>query len=113
MQRHEPVQHVVLIPAYRPSAGLVDLVSDLSARGMPAIILVDVGTGLHEHPGALVLGSRTFDAAVPLRSRFGNLLTRKLTATLIGARLQDTQTGLRGIPASLAARLLPIDARGY
>src|ERR1039457_6814595 len=181
MQPQPPVQHVVLIPAYRPSAGLIDLVCDLSARGMPAIILVDDGSGpqfrdifdqaaqfpgvqilrhavnlgkgaalktginhalclfpdligvvtadadgqhhpedivrvaagLHEHPGALVLGSRTFDAAVPLRSRFGNLLTRKLTATLIGARLQDTQTGLRGIPASLAARLLPIDSRGY
>jgi glycosyltransferase involved in cell wall biosynthesis len=181
MQLAPPVQHVVLIPAYRPSAALVDLVSDLSARGMPAIILVDDGSGpgfrdvfdrashfpgvqilrhavnlgkgaalktginhalcvfpgligivtadadgqhhpddivrvataLHQHPGALVLGSRTFDDAVPLRSRFGNLLTRKLTATLIGARLQDTQTGLRGIPASLAARLLPIDSRGY
>ena len=177
----QSVQHVVLIPAYRPSAALLELVSDLSARGMPAIILVDDGSGpefreifdqasrfpgvqilrhavnlgkgaalktginyalcvfpgligivtadadgqhhpedivrvaagLHEHPGALVLGSRTFDDAVPLRSRFGNLLTRKLTATLIGARLQDTQTGLRGIPASLAARLLPIDSRGY
>jgi glycosyltransferase involved in cell wall biosynthesis len=180
MQPQQPVQHVVLIPAYRPSAALVDLVSDLSARDMP-ILLVDDGSGPHfreifdqasrfpgvqilrhavnlgkgaalktginhalcffpgligivtadadgqhhpedivrvaaglrQHPGALVLGSRTFDAAVPLRSRFGNLLTRKLTATLIGARLQDTQTGLRGIPASLAARLLPIDSRGY
>jgi glycosyltransferase involved in cell wall biosynthesis len=181
MQLEQPVQHVVLIPAYRPSAGLVDLVGDLSARGMPAILLVDDGSGpqfreifdqasrfpgvqilrhavnlgkgaalktginhalcsfpdligivtadadgqhhpedivrvaagLHQHPGALVLGSRTFDAAVPLRSRFGNLLTRQLTATLIGARLQDTQTGLRAIPATLAARLLRIDARGY
>ena len=181
MQPDEPVQHVVLIPAYRPSAALLDLVSDLSARGTPAILLVDDGSGpafreifdqasrvpgvqilrhavnlgkgaalktginhalcafpgligivtadadgqhhpddivrvaagLRQHPGALVLGSRTFDAAVPLRSRFGNLLTRKLTATLIGARLQDTQTGLRAIPASLAARLLRIDSRGY
>src|ERR1039457_5602939 len=181
MQLEQPVQQVVLIPAYKPSAGLVDLVGDLSGRGMPAIVLVDDGSGpefraifdraaqfpgvrvlgaavklgkgaalktginhalcafpgltgivtadadgqhhpedivrvaasLREHPEALVLGSRTFDTAVPLRSRFGNLLTRKLTATLIGARLRDTQTGLRGIPASLAARLLPIDSRGY
>jgi glycosyltransferase involved in cell wall biosynthesis len=177
----QPVQHVVLIPAYRPSAGLVDLVSDLSARGMPAILLVDDGSGpefreifdqaarfpgvqvlrhavnlgkgaalktginhalcvfpdligivtadadgqhhpediervaasLLRHPDALVLGSRTFDAAVPLRSRFGNILTRKLMQTLIGGKLQDTQTGLRGIPAALAARLLRIDASGY
>ncbi len=175
------VQHVVLIPAYRPSAGLVDLVRDLSARGKAAILLVDDGSGpefreifdraahfprvqtlrhavnlgkgaalktgikhalcafpgligivtadadgqhhpediervaasLREHPEALVLGSRTFDAEVPLRSRFGNILTRKLMQTLIGGKLQDTQTGLRGIPAALAARLLRVEARGY
>src|ERR1035437_2057041 len=181
MQPEQPVQHVVLIPAYRPSAGLVDLVSDLSARGMRAILLVDDGSGpefreifdqaaqisgvqvlrhavnlgkgaalktgikhalcvfpgligivtadadgqhhpedivrvaasLREHPGAHVLGSRTFDAGVPLRSRFGNILTRKLMQTLIGGNLQDTQTGLRGIPTALPARRLRVDARGY
>jgi glycosyltransferase involved in cell wall biosynthesis len=181
MQPEQPDQYVVLIPAYRPSPGLVDLVSDLSARGMRAILLVDDGSGpefreifgqaslfpgvqilrhavnlgkgaalktginhalcvfpgligivtadadgqhhpedivrvaasLREHPGALVLGSRTFDAGVPLRSRFGNILTRKLMQTLIGGKLQDTQTGLRGIPTALAARLLRVDARGY
>jgi 4-amino-4-deoxy-L-arabinose transferase-like glycosyltransferase/glycosyltransferase involved in cell wall biosynthesis len=181
MQPEQPVQHVVLIPAYRPSSGLVDLVRDLSARGAPAILLVDDGSGpqfrgvfdeaaqfprvqvlrhavnlgkgaalktginhalcvfpglagivtadadgqhhpediervaasLRAHPGALVLGSRTFDSAVPLRSRFGNILTRRLMQTLIGTRLRDTQTGLRGIPAALAERLLRVEARGY
>ena len=53
-----------------------------------------------EHPDALVLGARTFDRAVPLRSRIGNILTRRLMQALIGAKLQDTQTGLRGIPAA-------------
>jgi glycosyltransferase involved in cell wall biosynthesis len=181
MQPEQPVEHAVLIPAYRPSAGLIDLVRDLSARGVPAILLVDDGSGpafrgifdeaaqfprvqvlrhainlgkgaalktginhalcvfpglrgivtadadgqhhpediervaagLRQHPGALVLGSRTFDSAVPLRSRFGNILTRRLMQTLIGARLRDTQTGLRGIPAALGARLLRVEARGY
>ena len=41
----QPVQHAVLIPAYRPSACLVDLVRELSGRGMPAILLVDDGSG--------------------------------------------------------------------
>src|ERR1039458_5852850 len=45
MQPEQPVQPVVLIPAYRPSSGLVDLVRDLSARGVPAILLVDDGSG--------------------------------------------------------------------
>src|SRR6185369_8570471 len=66
-----------------------------------------------EHPDALVMGARTFDADVPLRSRFGNILTRRLMQTLIGTKLQDTQTGLRGIPVGLAERLLLVEARGY
>ena len=45
MPPEQPVQHAVLIPAYRPSAGLVALVRDLSGRGMPAILLVDDGSG--------------------------------------------------------------------
>jgi glycosyltransferase involved in cell wall biosynthesis len=181
MEPEQPGGYAVLIPAYRPSAGLVDLVRDLSGRGVPAILLVDDGSGpqframfdqvaqfpgvrvlrhavnlgkgaalktginhalcsfpnltgivtadadgqhhpedivrvaasLREHPEALVLGSRTFDAGVPLRSRFGNILTRKLMQTLIGGKVQDTQTGLRGIPAALAARLLRVEACGY
>src|ERR1017187_6589752 len=181
MHPEQPVQQVVLIPAYQPSAGLVDLVRDLSGRGMASILLVDDGSGpefraifeeaaqfpgvevlrhainlgkgaalktginhalcafpgligivtadadgqhhpediervaasLREHRQALVLGSRTFNTEVPLRSRFGKILTRRMMQTLNGSKLQDTQTGLRGIPAALAARLLRVDARGY
>ncbi len=181
MQSGPHVRYAVLIPAYRPSEGLIELVRDLAGRGIPAILVVDDGsgpefrglfdriaelpnvrllhhsvnlgkgaalkTGLHhaldefpklhgvvtadadgqhhpediervaarlmEQPGALVLGARTFDAAVPLRSRFGNLLTRRLMQALIGAKLQDTQTGLRGIPAGMFPQLLRLESRGY
>src|SRR6516162_7051666 len=34
----------VVIPAYRPSAGLIDLVQQLSSRA-PAIVIVDDGSG--------------------------------------------------------------------
>src|SRR4051794_14384086 len=37
-------QHVVLIPAYKPSAGLIALVRELSSGSM-AIVLVDDGSG--------------------------------------------------------------------
>src|ERR1017187_10751202 len=59
MQPEQPVQQVVLIPAYQPSAGLVDLVRDLSGRGMPAILLVDDGSG----PGYRAI----FEAAAQFR----------------------------------------------
>lgn len=56
---------------------------------------------LTAHPDALILGARDFSQEnVPFKSRFGNKITRTLFGYLSGIRLADTQTGLRGIPAS-------------
>ncbi len=171
----------VVIPAYRPSAGLAGLVRALADRPFAAIVVVDDGSGpdfaatfaaaaafpnvqllrhavnlgkgaalktafnhvlcslpdvagvvtadadgqhapediarvaevLAAQPDALVLGARAFGEDVPLRSRFGNILTRGIMHALLGRRLTDTQTGLRGIPAALLPRLLRIEATGY
>lgn len=46
--------------------------------------------------GGLVLGVRSFTGKVPLRSRFGNSLTKIVFAIASGRRIADTQTGLRG-----------------
>ncbi|TYB39906.1 glycosyltransferase family 2 protein [Micromonospora sp. AP08] len=51
--------------------------------------------------GALTLGVRRFDGEVPLRSRFGNVLTRAAFRLATGRRVRDTQTGLRAYPAGL------------
>ena len=66
-----------------------------------------------DRPDALVLGSRQFEGDVPLRSRIGNIATRGVMHALLGQKLTDTQTGLRGIPANLLPRLLKIESRGY
>jgi len=174
-----------VIPAYRPSGGLVDLVRTLSEQAapaiVPAIIIVDDGSGpeyrdvfsrvarfpnvqllrhavnlgkgaalktainhvlctfpslagivtadadgqhhpediqrvagaLLERPESLILGSRSFDRDVPLRSRFGNVATRGIMHALLGQKLTDTQTGLRGIPANFLPKLLRHEATGY
>jgi glycosyltransferase involved in cell wall biosynthesis len=170
----------VVIPAYRPSAGLIDLLGALAGSGLP-IVIVDDGSGpefaatfaaaaafpnvqllrhavnlgkgaalktafnhllctvpdlagvvtadadgqhhpediqavaaaLAKNPEALVLGARAFGGAVPLRSRFGNVLTRGIMHALLGRKLRDTQTGLRGIPAALLPRLLRLESTGY
>jgi len=52
--------------------------------------------------GAPVLGSRAFAGKVPFRSRFGNTLTRYVFATATGAKMSDTQSGLRGLPPHAA-----------
>lgn len=49
----------------------------------------------------LVLGVRDLQGDVPVRSRFGNAVARGLFRVAAGWRASDTQTGLRGIPASM------------
>lgn len=61
----------------------------------------------------LVLGVRRFDRAVPLRSRLGNLFSIHAVRWIAGIRLADTQTGLRGIPRALAAKLVEAATGGY
>lgn len=53
-----------------------------------------------EAVGGLVLGVRFFTGKVPLRSRFGNSVTRAVFALLTGKHISDTQTGLRGFEIS-------------
>lgn len=60
----------------------------------------------------LVLGERALDEHAPLRSRFGNGFTR-LVFRLFGLRITDTQTGLRGIPAPLLARVASLPGERY
>ena len=53
------------------------------------------------HPETVVIGCRNFKkAGVPLHNRMGNLITSFVFKILCGIKLSDTQTGLRGIPAS-------------
>ncbi len=68
---------------------------------------------LELRPNSLVLGCRQFDGPVPFRSRLGNKITRSLVKVLIGHKLTDTQTGLRGIPTSIIPDLLRIKANEY
>ena len=62
---------------------------------------------------ALILGSRTFAKDVPLRNRFGNVLTRGVFRLVIGRGLGDTQTGLRGIPRRFLPELMRLETGRY
>lgn len=64
-------------------------------------------------PHSLHLGARAFSGKVPLRSRFGNSLTKVVFRTLIRQPLQDTQTGLRAIPRHFLVQLLRTPSSGY
>ena len=175
------VRFAVVIPAYRPERSLLQLIGALAEKPIPAIILVDDGSGpeyaeifrraaecgkvrlvrhavnlgkgaalktginaalcafpglqgvvtadadgqhhpddiervadrLAAEPGHVVLGTRSFTGTVPLRSRVGNAVTRTVMRALVGQRISDTQTGLRGIPTTLLPDLLRLEANGY
>lgn len=64
-------------------------------------------------PNTLWIGSRAFDKDVPFRSKFGNTLTRHVFRLLVGKPIQDTQSGLRGIPRHFLAPLLRLKASRY
>ena len=72
-----------------------------------------VAQRLEEAPESLILGSRQFAAPAPLRSRLGNLATKYVFWGLLGKKLEDTQSGLRGIPRQLARQLLRLKNPGY
>jgi glycosyltransferase involved in cell wall biosynthesis len=75
--------------------------------------ILAVGVKAASEAGSLVLGERCFAGQIPLRSKLGNILTRKLFALFVGQEVRDTQTGLRAIPLSLLPSLMRIRANGY
>jgi len=171
----------ILIPAFRPGPELVDLIAQLAPTAVPAVVIVDDGSGpewqhvfdrcsafakvqvlrhrinlgkgaalktglryvlqtfpdcagvvtadadgqhhpgdivrvaqnLERNPECLVLGWRQFDRRVPVRSRIGNVCTRALSRVVLGQRVQDSQTGLRGLPVKLLPHLTDLQSDGY
>jgi putative flippase GtrA len=95
---------------YPDCAGVVTADAD----GQHAVAdILRVADELRKNPGNVILGARRFDTAVPLRSRFGNAVSRYVYQFLIGLSLGDTQTGLRGIPRRLMELCLGIRANRY
>ena len=103
-------RHVV---EHRPDAAGVVTV-DADGQHLPEDAL-KVAARVRERvsAGTVVFGVRCFDGAVPLRSRLGNRLARVAVRAVLGVRLSDTQTGLRGIPAGLLPALLDIPFDRY
>lgn len=72
------------------------------------------GKALHEYPEKLILGVRNFDADyVPIKSKFGNKLTRDIFKTFIGLDITDTQTGLRGFSRDLMYKFVDAEGERY
>lgn len=65
------------------------------------------------HRDTLVLGKRTWDKKTPLRSRFGNTITRHVFSLVSHTKIYDTQTGLRAFSEDLVNYMLGISGNRY
>jgi glycosyltransferase involved in cell wall biosynthesis len=96
--------------AYPEAAGAVTADGDGQHRTED---ILQVATELERHPGKLVMGARKMGKEVPFRSLFGNVLTRFVFSFLVGKKVADTQSGLRGLPRSAVPELLRVNGERY
>ena len=76
--------------------------------------VINIADNLLKTHNTLITGGRVFDNKdIPLRSRFGNKLTKVIFRLFSGVKINDTQTGLRGIPTSLLPDLIKLKTTGY
>lgn len=93
-------------------APCVVVTADADGQHLPGDIL-RVAEEAQLHPDSLVLGSRSFQGEVPLRSRLGNAATRLIFRLTSGAWVGDTQTGLRAFRETQLDQLLSIPGERY
>ena len=87
--------------------------ADADGQHLPKDILA-VARTLAQEPDSLILGVRDFHGAdVPSRSRGGNRVTSVFFRLISGVTCPDTQTGLRGIPATLLDLALSEEGERY
>lgn len=68
---------------------------------------------LPKYPSSILLGCRKFIGKVPLKSKFGNSITRFVFSLITGNKISDTQTGLRGYSPKLLPWLVKLEGDRY
>ena len=69
---------------------------------------------LEKMPEKLIIGTRNFDEKqVPLKSKFGNKLTKIMFSIFVGIKISDTQSGLRGFGIENMKKFLQIAGERY
>ena len=87
------------------------ITADADGQHTPKDVL-RIAERMAEDPEALVLGIRD-KAQMPPRSKFGNTLTCWTLGAISGLWIDDTQTGLRGLPVSALAAFSELEGDRY
>lgn len=76
--------------------------------------IIKLAKSYNDNPRALLLGVRKFsNKNVPFKSRFGNIITRKIFALITKKPISDTQTGLRAFDKSLLDFMINIPGERF
>jgi len=76
--------------------------------------ILRVASKMEKHPEKMILGGRFASMKdVPFRSAFGNTMTRLIFKVATGLSIRDTQTGLRGLPATALENMLNVPGDRY
>lgn len=75
--------------------------------------IMKVASKLKYNRDSIILGSRSFTGKVPLKSSFGNSLTKIMFSLISKKSLKDTQTGLRGFNISMLPAMINIHGDRY
>ena len=86
---------------------------DADGQHLPSDVLAVVKSAIKQAQPSAVLGVRHFVGDVPLRSRFGNELTKWIFWKISGVKVKDTQTGLRCFHSDLFLELLALTGDRY
>jgi len=86
--------------------------ADCDGQHLPQDI-IRIAELINEHHNCIILGTRRFVGKVPFRSRFGNSVTRAIFSFASGAKVYDTQTGLRGFSSSMLSWLCQVPGERF
>lgn len=99
------------VTAHMPKVdGIVLMDADGQHRPEDAIRLLEQ---LHIIKTGMVLGVRRFEGKIPVRSLFGNTVTRYVFRFISGIWVSDTQTGLRAFAPDMIPMLLEVNGERY
>ncbi len=76
--------------------------------------IIKVADATIKNQTSYILGTRDFSQKqVPMKSSFGNRITRNVFKIFIGLNITDTQTGLRGMSKEVAEELYSVKGERY
>ena len=91
----------------------VTVVGTMDSDGQHLVLDLEKVMQMVNKKNMFVIGARTFDKNIPIKSKIGNILTRNIFKIVTGKKVTDTQSGLRAFSSDLICNLIKIKGERY